>query len=82
MRVEVQMLVTSKFRKTRYGRATLDVLRTITATCNVADVELDAYHRYVDQGGDDVAKNPAKYTPYAFRLHLDAKAKKQTATPS
>lgn len=72
LRTEVQMLVTSKFRKTRYGRAVLDILRTITTTCNVAEVELAAYIRFVYRHRADVEKAPQKYTPYAFRLRLDA----------
>lgn len=78
LRTEVQMLVTSKFRKTRYGRAVLDILRTITTTCNVAEVELGAYLRFAHRHRADIAKKPQRYTPYAFRLRLDA----ETAAPS
>ena len=59
------MLVASKFRKTRRGRAALDVLRTINATCTAADLPLSAYLRCVLPAGLKIAANPAHYTPYA-----------------
>lgn len=71
LRAEVQMLITSKFRKTRYGRAVLDILRTINATCNVAEVELADYLRYVYLNRADIEANPQHYTPYAYRLQCD-----------
>lgn len=66
------MLVTSKFRKTRHGRAVLDILRTITTTCNAAEVQLEDYLRFVYQHRDQLAKSPEHFTPHAFRLKLDA----------
>ena len=68
------MLVTSKFRKTRHGRAVLDILRTINATCNVAEVELADYLRYVYLNRADTETNPQLYTPHAYRLQCDAAA--------
>jgi hypothetical protein len=80
LRAEVSMLVSSKFRKTRRGRAALDVLRTINATCTAADVSLADYLREVLPAGAKIESNPAHYTPYAVAERLRA-APTATSTP-
>lgn len=80
LRAEVYMLVSSKFRKTRRGRAALDVLRTINATCTAADVPLATYLRAVLPEGEKIAANPAHYTPYAVAERLRTAPVDATAT--
>jgi Transposase IS66 family len=70
LRQEKCMLVTSKFRKTKNGRATLDILRTIHATCITAQVELTDYIRWVYKNRHDIEATPENFTPYAFRKQL------------
>lgn len=72
LRPEVCTLVASKFRKTRHGRAVLDILRTINATCTAAKLDLSVYLRYVWRNLDDVPTHPELYTPHAVTLALDA----------
>jgi hypothetical protein len=68
LRIEKCMLSGSKFRKTRNGRAVLDVLRTINATCTAAKVDLTAYIRYVFAHLPELRDNPKNFTPYAVAL--------------
>jgi Transposase IS66 family len=75
LRIEKCMLSGSKFRKTRNGRAVLDVLRTINATCTAAKIDLTVYLRYVFKHLPDVLENPKKYTPYAVALRLEQEKK-------
>lgn len=70
LRAEVYMLVSSKFRKTRRGRAALDVLRTINATCTAAEIALADYLREVLSAESKLVTNPAHYTPYAVANRL------------
>ena len=65
------MLSGSKFRKTRNGRAVLDILRTINATCTAAKIDLTDYIRYVFKHLPDLRENPKNYTPYAVALHFE-----------
>lgn len=71
LRIEKCMLSGSKFRKTRNGRAVLDVLRTLNATCTAAKIDLTAYLRYVFKHLPDLRENPKNYTPYAVALHFE-----------
>lgn len=71
LRIEKCMLSGSKFRKTRNGRAVLDVLRTINATCTAAKIDVTAYLRYVFKHLPDLSENPKNYTPYAVALRLE-----------
>ena len=75
LRIEKCMLSGSKFRKTRNGRAVLDILRTINATCTAAKVEIADYMRFVYKNRGQVQDNPERFTPYAFALHLQSQAK-------
>jgi transposase len=71
LRIEKCMLSGSKFRKTRNGRAVLDVLRTLNATCTASKIDLTAYLRYVFKHLPDLRENPKNYTPYAVALHFE-----------
>jgi hypothetical protein len=79
LRIEKCMLSGSKFRKTRNGRAALDVLRTINATCTAAKLDLTTYLRYVFKHLHNLNENPKDYTPYAVALHFE---KEKTAAQS
>jgi hypothetical protein len=71
LRIEKCMLSGSKFRKTRNGRAVLDVLRTINATCTAAQVDLTVYLRYVFKHLSELQENPKAFTPYAVAIKLE-----------
>lgn len=71
LRIEKCMLSGSKFRKTRGGRAVLDVLRSINATCTAAKVDLTVYIRYVFQHLPELRESPKNFTPYAVALHFE-----------
>ena len=71
LRIEKCMLSGSKFRKTRNGRAVLDVLRSINATCTAAKIDLTDYLCYVFKHLPDLQENPKQYTPYAVALKLE-----------
>jgi hypothetical protein len=70
LRVEKCMLSSSKFRKTRDGRAFLDILRTINATCTAAKIEIEKYIMHISNNMDKVLENPEDYTPYAVALKI------------
>ena len=66
LRIEKCMLSSSKFRKTKRGRVTLDILRTINATCTAANVDLTDYLKFVFKHITEVHDHPEHFTPYAF----------------
>lgn len=66
LRIEKCMLSSSKFRKTKRGRVTLDILRTINATCTAANVDLTDYLPFVFKNADQIHEHPENFTPYAF----------------
>jgi hypothetical protein len=70
LRVEKCMLSSSKFRKNRNGRATLDILRTLNSTCTAADLEIADYLRYVFKHITEIKDHPEAFTPYAVALKL------------
>jgi len=72
LRIEKCMLSSSKFRKTRNGRAVLDVLRTINATCTAAELDLAEYLKYVYKNLDKLIDDPGEHTPYAVAKKLKA----------
>lgn len=74
LRIEKSMLDSSKFRKTRNGRAVLDVLRTFNATCTAADLDLAEYLKYIYQHADQIPHCPEEYTPYAVAKKLKDRA--------
>jgi hypothetical protein len=71
LRIEKCMLSGSKFRKTRDGRAVLDILRTITATCVAAGMPFRDYVAYVFKHRGELQNTPEKFTPYAVALHFE-----------
>ena len=71
LRIEKCMLSSSKFRKTKNGRATLDILRTINATSTAAGIDLKDYLCYVFKHLDRLHDNPQDFTPYAVARHLE-----------
>lgn len=76
VRIEKCMLSSSKFRKTRNGRAVLDVLRTINATVTAAGIDLTDYLKYVFAHKDQLQNAPEELTPYKVAIALE-KAKTQ-----
>lgn len=65
----------SKFRLTEAGRLHVDILRTIVHTCSAAGVEVKDYLLFVFKNRSAIETAPKSYTPYAYALMLDAKAK-------
>lgn len=78
LRIEKCMLNGSKFRKTRNGRAVLDILRTINATSTAARIDITDYLRYVFKNIDKIQSSPEHLTPFAVALELE---KASRATP-
>lgn len=74
----------SKFRMTEAGRLHVDILRTIVHTCSAARVDLRDYLLFVFKNRDAIAAataidvdpakavDPSHFTPYAYRMKLDA----------
>ena len=75
LRIEKCMLNSSKFSKTKGGRATLDILRTINATCTAASLDLTDYLIYVYCHKDLIETAPQQLTPYAVAKSLQDLAK-------
>ena len=73
VRIEKCMLASSKFRKTKRGRVTLDILRTINATCTAAGVDLTDYLIFVFTHADELHDHPENLTPFAFATLQDQK---------
>jgi Transposase IS66 family len=65
-RKEKLMLNSSFFRKTREGRVVLDILKTIMATAQAAEINFEDYLQFVVLNKEDVKSNPHLYTPIAF----------------
>ncbi len=74
LRIEKCMLSSSKFRWSRKGRAILDILRTINATCTAAKIEIETYFKYVHNHKDELHDYPERFTPYAVALALEDKS--------
>ena len=75
LRSERIMLNNSKFRQSRTGRQSYDILRTIQLCCVGADVSFTDYLTWMVINNQKVANNPAEWTPYAYRLKLLAAKK-------
>jgi hypothetical protein len=73
-RKEKLMLHSSFFRKSRDGRAAFDILKTILATAQAAQIDFEAYLQFVILNRDDVKTNPHLYTPLAFTQKQKAQA--------
>jgi hypothetical protein len=71
VRIEKCMLTSSKFRKTKRGRVTLDILRTINATCTAAGVDLTDYLIFAFTHVDELREHPEQFTPLAFAKSRD-----------
>jgi hypothetical protein len=71
LRIEKCFLSSSKFTKTRNGRAVIDILRTINATCTAAGLDLTVYLRYVFKNRNQLHSHPELLTPYAVALRLE-----------
>lgn len=82
LRIEKLMLLASKFRKTKLGRAVLDILRTINATCTAANVDLTGYLCFAFKHQAEVHEHPEKFTPFAYAKHLDEQRQLASATAS
>jgi hypothetical protein len=68
MRMEKMIESSALFRTSLKGRAALDIIRTIIQTCVAAEVNVKDYMLYVLKSDpEEVAANPQKYTPLAFR---------------
>jgi hypothetical protein len=79
VRIEKCMLSSSKFRKTKRGRVTLDILRTINATCTAAGVDLTDYLIFVFTHPNELHDSPECLTPFAFAKLRDQKNPAPTA---
>ena len=73
VRIEKIMLSSSKFRKTKRGRVTLDILRTINSTCTAAQVDITDYICFVFKHLHELHEHPENFTPYAFARSLKQK---------
>ena len=73
LRPEKMYLVSSKFCKSEEGRVAIDILRSITTTARAAEVDLKSYLTWAMIHHEELAKNPAAYTPFAYAKILDAK---------
>jgi hypothetical protein len=62
----------AKFKGNRNGRAMLDILRTLLATCTTAQVEPADYMRWCYKNRDSLKENPQNFTPFAYALYLDS----------
>jgi hypothetical protein len=80
LRIEKCMLSSSKFRKTKRGRVTLDILRTINATCTAANVEITDYLKFIFFHVDELPDHPEDFTPFAFAKLRDQNHAASTAT--
>ena len=72
LRAERTMLNNSKFRQSRTGRQTYDILRTIQLCCAGADVSILDYLKWMLINHKKVALEPEKWTPYAYRSQMKA----------
>jgi hypothetical protein len=81
-RIEKSMLDASKFRKTRNGRARLDVLRTINASCTAAGIDIADYFRYTAKHAEELREHPEKFTPFTVARALETEKKRQSPNPT
>lgn len=64
LRIEKCALNSSKFSKTKGGRAAIDILRTINATCTAAELDFTDYLRYVSVHKHLLREDPKQLTPF------------------
>lgn len=70
LRIEKCALSSSKFSKTKGGRAAIDILRTINATCTAAEVDFTEYLRYISVHKQLLQEDPKRLTPFAVAKAL------------
>jgi hypothetical protein len=78
LRMEKLIESSSMFRRSLEGRFALDVVRTVLQTAVAAGVPVHQYLVSVLRASDDVAKDPARFTPRAWaaeNVHADPDAK-------
>jgi len=81
LRTEKLIEKSSMGRRSLEGRFVLDIIRTITQTAVAADVPVRDYIEFVLRADpDEVAKNPERFTPFAFKVHLENIATQQQTT--
>ena len=68
LRSERTMLNNSKFRQSRAGRQSYDILRTLQLCCAGADVPFLDYLKWMLINHEHVAHSPEQWTPFAYRL--------------
>ncbi len=78
-RKEKLMLNSSYFRKSREGRAVLDILKTIMATAQAAQINFEEYLQFVVLNKEDVKLNPHLYTPFEFAKKQNQKFESKIA---
>ena len=78
LRIEKCFLSSSKFTKTRDGRAVMDILRTINATCTAAGLDLTVYLRVVFKNRKRLHETPELFTPYAVARQLKSEKSAET----
>ena len=79
LRMEKLIEGASMFRRSLEGRFALDVVRTVLQTAVAAGVPVHEYLVAVLRASDDVAKDPARFTPRAW---AEAKARAASTGPS
>jgi hypothetical protein len=80
LRIEKLMILASKFRKTKRGRAVLDILRTINATCTAANVDLTGYLCFVFKHTAEIHDHPERFTPFSYAKFLDQEKQRVNGT--
>lgn len=81
-RKEKLMLNSSFFRKSREGRVVLDILKTIMATAQAAQINFEEYLQFVILNKEDVKLNPHLYTPFEFAKNQAHKSESNKAAAS
>ena len=68
LRMEKIIEDSSKFRSSLEGRAALDILRTIIATCSAAEIPFEVYLKDIMQTPKKIIEAEAdKYIPFQYR---------------
>jgi hypothetical protein len=72
LRPEKLFVNSSKFSWSESGAIIKDIHRTSLNTCRAAGIDPAIYFAWIeDQDYEDIERNPANYTPYAYALLLD-----------
>jgi len=73
VRFEAIMMSSSKFRVSRLGRLTFDIIRTILSTCASIGLNSSTYLLYILKNQIEVRKDPKNHTPYAYMMRMKNK---------